>query len=83
MGFRLRMSIWIPTLAYAGLLLLGGKNLASLGRFVATQLGSAKSYRAARCPVCPPKWRRLPTLNHHAGISRHGLLSMDILRIRE
>ena len=34
MGFRLRMIIWIPTLAYAGFLLLGGKNLASLGQVV-------------------------------------------------
>jgi len=34
MGFRLRMIIWIPTLAYAGFLLLGGKTLASLGQVV-------------------------------------------------
>ena len=34
MGFRLRMIVWIPTLAYAGFLLLGGKNLASLGQVV-------------------------------------------------
>jgi hypothetical protein len=34
MGFRLRMILWIPTLAYAGFLLLGGKNLASLGQVV-------------------------------------------------
>jgi hypothetical protein len=34
MGFRLRMILWIPTLAYAGFLLLGGKNLASLGQAV-------------------------------------------------
>jgi hypothetical protein len=34
MGFRLRMIIWIPTAAYAGFLLLGGKNLASLGQVV-------------------------------------------------
>jgi hypothetical protein len=34
MDFRLRMILWIPTLAYAGFLLLGGKNLASLGQFV-------------------------------------------------
>jgi len=34
MGFRLRMILWIPTLAYAGLLLLGGKNSASLGQVV-------------------------------------------------
>ena len=34
MGFRLRMIIWIPTVAYAGFLLLGGKDLASLGQVV-------------------------------------------------
>ena len=34
MGFRLRMILWIPMLAYAGFLLLGGKNLASLGQVV-------------------------------------------------
>jgi hypothetical protein len=34
MVFRLRMILWIPTLAYAGFLLLGGKNLASLGQVV-------------------------------------------------
>jgi hypothetical protein len=34
MGFRLRMIIWIPTLAYAGVLLLGGKDLTSLGQFI-------------------------------------------------
>jgi hypothetical protein len=34
MGFRFRMIVWIPTLAYAGFLLLGGKNLASLGQVV-------------------------------------------------
>jgi hypothetical protein len=28
------MIVWIPTLAYAGFLLLGGKNLASLGQVV-------------------------------------------------
>ena len=32
MGFRSRMIIWIPTVAYAGFLLLGGKNLASPGQ---------------------------------------------------
>jgi hypothetical protein len=32
MSFRLRMILWIPTVAYAGFLLLGGKNLASLGQ---------------------------------------------------
>ena len=34
MGFRLRMILWIPTVGYAGFLLLGGKNLASLGQVV-------------------------------------------------
>jgi hypothetical protein len=34
MGFRLRMILWMPTLAYAGFLLLGGKNLTSLGQVV-------------------------------------------------
>jgi ABC-type phosphate/phosphonate transport system permease subunit len=34
MNFRLRMILWIPTLAYAGFLLLGGKNLTSLGQVV-------------------------------------------------
>ena len=34
MSFRLRMIIWIPTIAYAGFLLLGGKNLASPGQVV-------------------------------------------------
>jgi ABC-type nitrate/sulfonate/bicarbonate transport system permease component len=34
MGFRFRMIVWIPTLAYAGFLLLGGKNLASLSQVV-------------------------------------------------
>jgi hypothetical protein len=34
MGFRLRMILWIPALAYAGFLLLGGKNLPSLGQAV-------------------------------------------------
>ena len=34
MDFRLRMALWIPTLAYAAFLLLGGKNLASLGQVV-------------------------------------------------
>ena len=32
MDFRLRMILWIPTVAYAGFLLLGGKNLVSLGQ---------------------------------------------------
>ena len=34
MGFRSRMIIWTPMVAYAGYLLLGGKNLASLGQAV-------------------------------------------------
>jgi hypothetical protein len=34
MGFRLRMILWIPTLAYAGFSLLGGKNLTSPGQVV-------------------------------------------------
>ncbi len=34
MDFRLRMILWIPTLAYAAFLLFGGKNLASLGQVV-------------------------------------------------
>jgi hypothetical protein len=34
MDFRLRMILWIPTFAYVGFLLLGGKNLASLGQVV-------------------------------------------------
>jgi hypothetical protein len=34
MDFRLRMLLWIPTLAYAGFLLMGGKNLPSLGQAV-------------------------------------------------
>ena len=34
MGFRFRMIVWIPTLACAGFLLLGGKNLAALGQVV-------------------------------------------------
>jgi hypothetical protein len=34
MDFRLRMVLWIPTLAYAAFLLLGGKNLASLAQVV-------------------------------------------------
>jgi type III secretory pathway component EscT len=34
MDFRLRMILWIPTLAYAAFLLLGGKNFASLGQVV-------------------------------------------------
>jgi len=34
MDFRLRMILWIPTLAYAGLLAVGWKNLGSrLARF--------------------------------------------------
>jgi ABC-type phosphate/phosphonate transport system permease subunit len=34
MGFRLRMILWIPTFAYVGFLLLGGKTLTSLGQVV-------------------------------------------------
>jgi len=34
MGFQLRLILWIPTVAYAGFLLLGGKNLASLGQVI-------------------------------------------------
>ena len=34
MDFRLRLILWIPTLAYAAFLLLGGKNLASFGQVV-------------------------------------------------
>jgi hypothetical protein len=34
MDLRLRMILWIPTLAYAGFLLLGGKSLATLGQVV-------------------------------------------------
>ena len=34
MDFRWRMILWIPTLAYAAFLLLGGKTLDSLGQIV-------------------------------------------------
>lgn len=34
MDLRLRMILWIPALAYAAFLLLGGKNLVSLGQVV-------------------------------------------------
>jgi len=34
MDFRLRMILWTPTLAHVGFLLLGGKNLASLGQVI-------------------------------------------------
>lgn len=34
MYLRLRMMLWIPALAYAGFLLSGGRNLASLGEIV-------------------------------------------------
>ena len=34
MDLRLRVVLWIPTLAYAAFLLLGGKNLASSGQVV-------------------------------------------------
>ena len=48
MGFRLRMILWIPTLAYAGFLLLGGRNLASLGQVVfAVFLGSVLGFLLA------------------------------------
>ena len=44
MHFRLRMILWIPTLAYASFLLLGRKNLTTLGQvvtaaFLGAQLG--------------------------------------------
>jgi len=44
MHFRLRVILWIPTLAYASFLLLGGKNLTTLGQvvtaaFLGAQLG--------------------------------------------
>jgi len=48
MGFRLRMILWIPTLAYAGFLLLCGRNLASLGQVVfAVFLGSVLGFLLA------------------------------------
>jgi hypothetical protein len=48
MGFRLRMILWIPTVAYAGFLLLGGKNLASLGQVVfALSLGALLGFLLA------------------------------------
>jgi hypothetical protein len=48
MGFRLRMILWIPTLAYDGFLLLGGKNLASMGDVVyATFLGALLGFLLA------------------------------------
>ena len=48
MGFRLRMILWIPTLAYAGFLLLGGRNLATLGQVVfALFLGSLLGFLLA------------------------------------
>jgi hypothetical protein len=34
MDFRLRVILWIPTLAYAAFLWLGGKNFSSLGQVV-------------------------------------------------
>ena len=48
MGFRLRMILWIPMLAYAGFLLLGGKNLSSLGQvFFAVFLGALLGFLLA------------------------------------
>jgi hypothetical protein len=48
MGFRLRMIIWIPTVAYAGFLLMGGKNLASMGQVVfAVFLGALQGFLLA------------------------------------
>lgn len=48
MGFRWRMILWIPTLAYAGFLSLGGKNLASLGLVVfAISIGSLLGFLLA------------------------------------
>jgi hypothetical protein len=48
MDFRLRMILWIPTLAYVGFLLLGGKNLASLGPVVfAVFLGALLGFLVA------------------------------------
>ena len=48
MGFRLRMILWIPTVAYAGFLLLGGKNLASMGQVVfALFLGALQGFLLA------------------------------------
>jgi len=47
MGFRLRMILWIPTLAYAAFL-LDGKNLASLGQVVtAASLGALLGFLLA------------------------------------
>jgi hypothetical protein len=48
MDFRLRMILWIPTLAYVGFLLLGGKNLASLGQVAtAVSLGALLGFLLA------------------------------------
>ena len=48
MGFRLRMIMWIPTVAYAGFLLMGGKNLASMGQVVfAVFLGALQGFLLA------------------------------------
>lgn len=47
MGFRLRMILWIPTLAYVAFLLLGGKNL-TVGQVVyAVFLGSLLGFLLA------------------------------------
>jgi hypothetical protein len=48
MAFRLRMILWIPTLAYVGFLLLGGKSLTSLGEvFTAAFLGALLGFLLA------------------------------------
>jgi len=48
MDFRLRMILWIPTLAYAGFLLLGGKTLVSLGQvFFTAFLGALLGFLVA------------------------------------
>jgi hypothetical protein len=48
MDFRSRMILWIPTLAYAGFLLLGDKNLATLGQVVtAAFLGATLGFLLA------------------------------------
>ena len=48
MAFRWRLILWIPTLAYAGFLLLGGKSLTSLGQvFTAAFLGALLGFLLA------------------------------------
>jgi ABC-type phosphate/phosphonate transport system permease subunit len=48
MDYRLRMILWIPTLAYAGFLMLGDKNLATLGQVViAAFLGALLGFLVA------------------------------------